>query len=60
METFHNNSKVKFFSGQNLTYLQDEVNEFMLSTKKIYNVKHYVTTDIPMRADMHYIMVSYE
>lgn len=61
METFHNKSKIKIFQDNNIFYLEDNVNEFMLTTKKIYNVKHNVIEiEEEGKHVIHFIMVSYE
>lgn len=56
---FLNKSRIKFFSSHDLKELEEQVSVFMLSVKKIYNVKHNITTEDGY-TDMHYIMVSYE
>lgn len=56
---FLNKSRIKFFSGHDLKELEESVSTFMLSVRKIYNVKHYVVNELDYK-DMHYVMVSYE
>ena len=57
---FLNKSRIKFFSGHDLKELEEQTSVFMLSVRKIYNVKHYVALDLHTHKDMHYVMVSYE
>lgn len=57
--TFYNKSKIKFFQSDILDNLEQEVNNFMIQTRKIYNVKHQIVSESGYK-DMHYIMVSYE
>lgn len=56
---FNNKSQVKFFEGTNLVKLEKEINAFMLTVKKIYNVKHVAIVEEGYQ-NYNYIMVSYE
>jgi hypothetical protein len=56
---FFNKSQVRFFEGHNLGHLENEVNEFMVTTSRIYNVKHSVVGGEEYPA-YHFVMVSYE
>lgn len=46
------------FEGDILDNLEKEVNAFMLTTTRIYNVKHMISNGGDR--DFHYFMVSYE
>lgn len=56
---FRNTSQMRMFEGIALGQVESEVNKFMLTTARIYSVKH---TPVPMSGDIHYhyVMVNYE
>lgn len=56
---FQNKSQIRMFEGENLDKVQREVNEFMLTINRIYNVKHQVVIHSD-KFHYHYFMVSYE
>lgn len=50
---------MRMFEGMALGQVESDVNKFMLTTARIYSVKH---TPVPMSGDIHYhyVMVNYE
>lgn len=54
-----NKSQIKMFEGHSLSQLEEEINAFMLTTSRIYNVKHTIEV-LEEFTTKHYFMVSYE
>lgn len=54
-----NKSQIKIFEGHSLSQLEKEINAFMLTTNRIYNIKHTIEVSEQFTT-IHYFMVSYE
>lgn len=51
---------MRMFEGVNLGQVESDVNKFMLTTARIYSVKHTPIMESDEVVCYHYIMVNYE